>query len=181
MAPTIEQKLKKYFELTSLALKKVKIVEIHKKQASDLLDLSQRYFKDAKHFEEKGDLVNALDKHLVLDGDKMKWKSDSPFKTNKPHKKITDIVAIPGTDRTLKEKLPSRKSLKKSVKPNEKLKKLRRELLVELKKLRESKQEPTLPQALLYNKYKTELGKNKIKPKDDKVAVEFVRISKERF
>ena len=56
----IEQKLSKYFELTSLALKKVKIVENHKKEAEDLLDLAKRYYEDAKFFEKKGDLVNAF-------------------------------------------------------------------------------------------------------------------------
>lgn len=56
----IEQKLSKYFELTSLALKKVKIVEKHKKEAEDILDLAKRYFDDAKYFEKKGDLVNAF-------------------------------------------------------------------------------------------------------------------------
>ena len=56
---TIEQKLAKYFELTSKALKKVKIVEKHKKEAEDFLDLAQRYYDDAKYFEKKGDLVNA--------------------------------------------------------------------------------------------------------------------------
>ena len=55
----IEIKLKKYFELTSKALKKVKIVDKHKKEAEDILDLAQRYFDDAKYFERKGDLVNA--------------------------------------------------------------------------------------------------------------------------
>ncbi len=59
MQQAIEQKLKKYFELTSLALKKVKIVENHRKQAEDILDLSKRYFDDAKFFEKKGDLINA--------------------------------------------------------------------------------------------------------------------------
>ena len=54
-----EQKLKKYFEVTSRALKKVKVVEKHKKEAEDFLDLSQRYYDDAKYFEKKGDLVNA--------------------------------------------------------------------------------------------------------------------------
>jgi len=131
--------------------------------------------------QKKGDLVSSLDKHLLLDGDKMKWKSDSPFKTNKPHKKITDIVAIPGTDRTLKEKLPSSSLLKKTAKSDKQLKKLRKQLLSELKTLRESKKKPTLPQALLFDKYKIELSKNKIKPKDDKVAVEFVRIAQERL
>lgn len=59
MPQSIEQKLQKYFELTSKALKKVKIVEKHKKEAEDFLDLAQRYFDDAKYFEKKGDLVNA--------------------------------------------------------------------------------------------------------------------------
>ena len=60
MNPAIEDKLKKYFELTSAALKKVKIVEKHKKEAEDLLNLAKCYFDDAKHFEKKGDLVNAF-------------------------------------------------------------------------------------------------------------------------
>lgn len=55
----IEQKLKKYFELTSKALKKVKIVEKHRKEAEDILDLAQRYYDDARYFEKKNDLVNA--------------------------------------------------------------------------------------------------------------------------
>ena len=57
---SIEQKLSKYLELTSAALKKVRIVENHKKEAEDLLDLAKRYFDDAKYFEKKGDLVNAF-------------------------------------------------------------------------------------------------------------------------
>ena len=60
MNPKIEDKLKKYFELTSQALKKVKIVEMHRKEAEDLLDLAQRYYDDAKFFEKKQDLVNAF-------------------------------------------------------------------------------------------------------------------------
>ncbi|MBI3035866.1 DUF357 domain-containing protein [Candidatus Woesearchaeota archaeon] len=56
---SIEQKLQKYLELTSKALKKVKIIEEHKKQAEDFLDLAQRYFDDARYFEKKGDLLNA--------------------------------------------------------------------------------------------------------------------------
>ena len=59
MPQSLNQKLAKYFELTSKALKKVKIVEKHRKQAEDFLDLAQRYFDDAKYFESKGDLVNA--------------------------------------------------------------------------------------------------------------------------
>ena len=53
MQQSIEQKLSKYFELTSKALKKVTIVEKHRKEAEDMLDLSQRYFDDAKYFEKK--------------------------------------------------------------------------------------------------------------------------------
>ena len=56
----IEQKLSKYFELTSKALKKVKIIEKHRKEADDILDLAKRYYDDAKYFERKGDLVNAF-------------------------------------------------------------------------------------------------------------------------
>ena len=56
----IKQKLSKYLELTSAALKKVKIVENNKKEAEDLLDLAKRYYEDAKYFEKKGDLVNAF-------------------------------------------------------------------------------------------------------------------------
>ena len=60
MHTKLEDKLKKYFDLTFLALKKVKIVEKHRKEAEDLLDLAQKYFDDAKFFEKKGDLVNAF-------------------------------------------------------------------------------------------------------------------------
>lgn len=63
MHPKIEQKLKKYFELTSKALKKVKIhhdLDIKsRKSAEDIFDLAQRYFDDAKYFEKTSDLVNA--------------------------------------------------------------------------------------------------------------------------
>ena len=56
----LQEKLKKYFELTAKALQKVKIVEKHRKQAEDILDLAKRYYDDAKFFEKKGDLVNAF-------------------------------------------------------------------------------------------------------------------------
>ncbi len=63
MPQTLNQKLQKYFELTSKALEKVKIQAAlspkAKKSAEDFLDLSQRYFNDAKYFEKKGDLLNA--------------------------------------------------------------------------------------------------------------------------
>lgn len=57
---TLNNKLQKYFELTSKALKKVKIVDKHRKQAEDILDLAKRYYDDAKYFEKKGDIVNAF-------------------------------------------------------------------------------------------------------------------------
>ena len=60
MLQPLEQKLSKYFELTAKALQKVKIVEKHRKEAEDLLDLAKRYYDDAKFFEKKGDLVNAF-------------------------------------------------------------------------------------------------------------------------
>lgn len=59
MQQAIGQKLQKYFEITSKALEKVKIIEKHKKEAEDFLDLAQRYFDDARYFEKKNDLVNA--------------------------------------------------------------------------------------------------------------------------
>ena len=60
----LNSKLKKYFEITQKALDKVeinkKLDEKHRTKASEILDLSKRYYADAKHFEEKGDLVNAF-------------------------------------------------------------------------------------------------------------------------
>ena len=60
----LEQKLQKYFELTSRAFKKVKIYPNldtkSKKSTEDFFDLARRYFDDAEYFEKKGDLVNAF-------------------------------------------------------------------------------------------------------------------------
>ena len=58
------EKLEKYFDVTARALKKVKIgceksVD-WKKSAEDFLDMAQRYYSDAKHFQEKGDIVTAF-------------------------------------------------------------------------------------------------------------------------
>jgi hypothetical protein len=55
-----DAKLDKYFDITSRALKKVKIVSAHKKQAEDALDMAKRYFSDAQHFRAKGDYINAF-------------------------------------------------------------------------------------------------------------------------
>ena len=62
------EKLKKYFDITGRALKKVKIVsknqimsdKVWKKNAEDFLDMAQRYFDDAHYFEKKGDVVTAF-------------------------------------------------------------------------------------------------------------------------
>lgn len=58
------EKLKKYFDVTSRALKKVKLAKPKsinwEAKAKDFLDMAQRYFSDAKHFEQKGDTVTAF-------------------------------------------------------------------------------------------------------------------------
>lgn len=58
------EKLKKYFSVTEKALKKAKIVAPKKTHlhtaAVDFLDMAQRYYDDAKHFEKKGDTVTAF-------------------------------------------------------------------------------------------------------------------------
>jgi hypothetical protein len=58
------EQLKKYFDVTGMALKKVKIASEKKiswkKSAEDFLDMATRYFNDAKHFEQKGDIVTAF-------------------------------------------------------------------------------------------------------------------------
>lgn len=60
-----QEKLSGYFDTTARALDKVKIVKDGKVEdfetsAKDFLDMARRYFSDAKHFKEKGNLVNAF-------------------------------------------------------------------------------------------------------------------------
>lgn len=59
-----EQKLDHYFDLTSQALKKVKIRNgLDKKelaQAKDFLETAKNYFSDARYFREKGDWITAF-------------------------------------------------------------------------------------------------------------------------
>lgn len=59
----LKSKLSKYFKLTAEAMEKAKIKctlnAAEKKAAEDLLNLSKCYYDDAKHFEKKGDIVNA--------------------------------------------------------------------------------------------------------------------------
>ena len=57
-----KEKLEKYFSVTAQALEKAKAAldQDRLAEAEDFLDMATRYFKDAKHFEEKGDLVTAF-------------------------------------------------------------------------------------------------------------------------
>ncbi|MAG50123.1 hypothetical protein CL621_00600 [archaeon] len=60
----LNKKLDKYLKLTEKAIKEVKIkvprkVEL-KKVAEDFLDISKRYYEDAKYFKKKGDIINAF-------------------------------------------------------------------------------------------------------------------------
>ena len=64
MREVTDEKLAKYFGVTERALKKVKISEekriVWKEKATEFLDMAQRYFSDAKHFKEKGEIVTAF-------------------------------------------------------------------------------------------------------------------------
>ena len=55
-----DEKLAKYFDVTGRALKKAKPAKGHHAHAHIILDMAQRYFDDAKHFEKKGDKVLAF-------------------------------------------------------------------------------------------------------------------------
>ena len=58
-----QEKLEKYFLVTTLALEKAKASGNRtslKKERIDFLDMIQRYVSDAHHFKEKGDGVNAF-------------------------------------------------------------------------------------------------------------------------
>jgi len=54
------ERLDKYFDLTRRALEKVKITDKDPRLAEDFLDMAKRYFEDAKHFRDKGDIVTAF-------------------------------------------------------------------------------------------------------------------------
>jgi len=57
-----KEKVEKYKKLTSTALEKAKdaITKGKEKDAKEILDMASNYLSDAKHFESKGDLVNAF-------------------------------------------------------------------------------------------------------------------------
>ncbi len=56
------EKLEKYFNLTSTALKSVKksIIKGKEKHAKEIIEMVSNYLSDAKHFEDKKDYVNAF-------------------------------------------------------------------------------------------------------------------------
>jgi len=60
---TIE-KIERYLKITKAALDKLKIAapdrSFGRKMADDFLKMATSYYNDAKHFKEKGDLVNAF-------------------------------------------------------------------------------------------------------------------------
>ena len=55
-------KLEKYFDVTSTALKEVKknIINGKKGYAKKIIDMVTNYLSDARYFEKKGDFVNAF-------------------------------------------------------------------------------------------------------------------------
>lgn len=53
-----KEKLEKYIKLTEKALKKLE--NVRDKKALILIGMSKNYYKDALHFKEKNDLVNAF-------------------------------------------------------------------------------------------------------------------------
>ncbi|MDD5177792.1 MAG: DUF357 domain-containing protein [Candidatus Nanoarchaeia archaeon] len=64
MDKVTKEKIEKYFSVTGEALTKAKSapenLNITDLTRADFLDMAQRYFEDAKHFQEKGEIVNAF-------------------------------------------------------------------------------------------------------------------------
>lgn len=62
MKEITEAKLIQYSDITKKALEKVKeaIAKDKNQNAETVLDMATRYYKDAQHFKEKGDFVNAF-------------------------------------------------------------------------------------------------------------------------
>ena len=57
-----KEKIRKYLNLSERALKiaKKKIVKGKEKEAREIILMAENYLSDAKHFEKKGDFVNAF-------------------------------------------------------------------------------------------------------------------------
>ncbi|MDD5253964.1 MAG: DUF357 domain-containing protein [Candidatus Nanoarchaeia archaeon] len=64
MDKVTKEKLEKYFNVTGRALEKANIapenLNITDLTRKDFLDMAKRYFDDAKHFQEKGEIINAF-------------------------------------------------------------------------------------------------------------------------
>ncbi|MDO8642579.1 MAG: DUF357 domain-containing protein [Candidatus Woesearchaeota archaeon] len=55
------ERLEKYVRITGEALAKAKAApQLKKAEAADVLDMAQRYYDDALHFKQKGEIVNAF-------------------------------------------------------------------------------------------------------------------------
>jgi uncharacterized protein len=57
-----KEKLEKYFTLTLTAMEEVKknIIKGKEKYAREIIEMVSNYLSDARHFEKKGDFVNAF-------------------------------------------------------------------------------------------------------------------------
>ncbi len=55
-------KLERYFRLTTTALKEARknAIKDRENYAKEIIEMVENYLSDAKHFEEKGDFVNAF-------------------------------------------------------------------------------------------------------------------------
>ncbi len=64
MKEITKERLDKYYSISKEAFEKAKEsgnrLPEHKKAREDFLDMISRYIKDAKHFEDQGDIVNAF-------------------------------------------------------------------------------------------------------------------------
>ncbi|MDD5700065.1 MAG: DUF357 domain-containing protein [Candidatus Nanoarchaeia archaeon] len=61
-AEITKEKLEKYSILTATALQEIRknIIKGKEKYAKEIIDMASNYLSDAKHFEKKGDFVNAF-------------------------------------------------------------------------------------------------------------------------
>ena len=55
-----KEKLEKYFNLTTKALKEVKKKIIKEKEAKEIIDMVSNYISDAEYFRKKQDFVNSF-------------------------------------------------------------------------------------------------------------------------
>jgi len=57
-----EEKLEKYFKVSSEAIEKIKknIIKGKENSAKEIIEMASNYISDAKHFRRKGDFVNAF-------------------------------------------------------------------------------------------------------------------------